>query len=568
MLTADQTTWDESVNRTTVDKPFIEKQVLYIQDQNNGSYSGQVQFDCSSLSNNNLYTDYSSAYFTFPILITAKSTLGGYQGTANDKLFNSLSVGLKSGYFNFIDSMQVDLNNVNICQLQPNLNMLVNYKLLTSMSHDDIEKMGAIIGFYPDSADSYIYQNTASQDGIGFCNNRNETPTSTYLPADGSAKSNYGFYRRQKETVGNSTQYNKNKVVGTTSDTGAAITGKSNIFKSEGRNYYYQSGDPAAPAITDSFNWVILATIRLKDISDFFDKLPISKGLNLRFTINLNTFSANITTTANNMTITSYTQLSGRTCPIMLASKSANNSNSTFIAVAGNFDITCGIAKNSLNSESVTSISTTRLYVPAYKLDPDYQTTLLKQMPVTNIRYYDYYTYTINSITAGNTFNQILTNGILNPKAIIVIPFVSKSDTGNNLTQAQSIFDSAPCTTAPSASITNFQVMLAGSNVFNNYEIYSFSQFLDEFQELFAINGSKTTGVNSGLINKYEWDNAYRFYVCDLSRRVVFENKIPKSVQIEGRNNTAVSMDYVCFLLFEKEVVINTHTGEIVSTMP
>lgn len=40
MLTADQTVWDETINRSEVEKPFIEKQILYIQDQNNGAYSG------------------------------------------------------------------------------------------------------------------------------------------------------------------------------------------------------------------------------------------------------------------------------------------------------------------------------------------------------------------------------------------------------------------------------------------------------------------------------------------------------------------------------------------------
>ncbi len=40
MLTADQTIWDESISRAPVEKPFIEKDMLYIQDQNNGSYSG------------------------------------------------------------------------------------------------------------------------------------------------------------------------------------------------------------------------------------------------------------------------------------------------------------------------------------------------------------------------------------------------------------------------------------------------------------------------------------------------------------------------------------------------
>lgn len=511
----------------------------------------QIQFDCSSLANNNRYLSYSEAYFQFPIVITAKSTGADYS-----TLINAYSVAIKNGYFQFIDQIQVDLNNQNVVQLQNNLNTLINYKLLTSMSQDDLEKLGPVLGFYPDSADSYQFANgIANANGDGYSNNRNITPAVTLTER---SNTNSGLIRRQKFTA-NSTTF----VTLPTAGTSVADTKRS--YEKEGRNYYLTSGAGA----TMTFNWVIIATLRLKDLCDFFDKLPISKGLNLRFTINYNSFRATYTTAAaSTIVTTSYTQLSGHTCPIMIPSVAVGNSN-VDLNIVGTIEVTCNIAGNTL-SDIKPALTTTRLYVPAYKLDPDYESSLLRDMPISKVRYYDYYTYTIDSVSDGSTFNQILTNGILNPKAIIVVPFVKNTATGSvlNLSQAQSAFDSAPATTAPQASITNFQVLLAGQNVFNNNEVYTFSQFLDEFQHLFAVNGSNTTGVNSGLIGKYEWENAYRFYVCDLSRRIKFEDKVPKSVQIEGTNNTKTTITYQCFILFEKEISLKTSTGEIVNSSP
>ncbi len=512
----------------------------------------QIQFDCSSLANNNRYLSYSEAYFQFPIVITAKSTAADYSAAVK-----AYSIAIKNGYYQFIDSIQVDLNNQNVVQLQNNLNTLVNYKLLTSMSHDELEKLGPSLGFYPDSADSYQYADAADADGDGYSNNRNITPATILTER---ANTNSGLIRRQKETTANSTTF----VTLPTAGTSAADTKES--YSKEGRNYFATNG--AADA-TMTFNWIIIATIRLKDLCDFFDKLPISKGLNLRFTINYNSFRATYTTAVTTIVTTSYTQLSGHTCPIMIPSLAAGNSNNA-LALAGTIEVTCNIGGTTLDTAAKAAISTTRLYVPAYKLDPDYESSLMRDMPISKVRYYDYYTYTVDSVTAGGTFNTILTNGILNPKAIIVVPFVNKASTGNvlGLSQTQSAFDSAPATTAPHASITNFQVLLAGQNVFNNNQVYTFSQFLDEFQHLFAVNGSNTTGVNSGLIGKYEWENAYRYYVCDLSRRVKFEDNVPKSVSIEGLNNTKTTMTYVTFVLFEKSINLKTSTGEIVASSP
>jgi hypothetical protein len=550
MLASDQAIWQESISKTSVEHPFIDKDILYINDQNNGNYSGQIQFDCSSLANNQRWLNYQEAYLEVPFMINVKSTAADYSA-----LVNSFSAAIKNGYYQLIDSMQVDLNNQNIVQLQNNLNMLVNYKLLTSFSQDDLNKLGPVLGFYPDSADSFTFSATAAAGGDGYANNRNAIVT-TASPFTSRGLTNSGLLARQKATTGNNAAF----VLPTT---GSDAASASTIYNAEGRNYYNTDG----ATTTMVFTWVIVATLRLKDLCDFFDKVPLMKGANYRFTINYNSAKTTVTTTTGpTIVTTSHTQLSGHTNPIMLPSTAASNSNNG-IAIAGSLDVITGVVSTSLTSGTKCPFTSCRLYVPAYKLDPDYELSLIQSVPVTNIKYFDYYTYTIDGVAKGQTFNNILTNGIVNPKALIVIPFQSVGVAASlnvlNLPTYQTLFDSAPATTTPNASITNFQVLLAGENVFNLNEVYTFSQFMDEFQHLFAVNGSIDTGINSGLISKSMWENAYRFYVANLSRRLRMEDKIPKSVQVQGTNNTDVTMSYICFILFEKDLNIKTSTGEI-----
>jgi hypothetical protein len=85
-------------------------------------------------------------------------------------------------------------------------------------------------------------------------------------------KSNLGFYKRQQSIAFSA-------VAGVTQ--GLLTLPNAGVV---GKNYYTQTTND-----TNTVAWYILAKIRLKDMCDFFDKLPLVKGAYLRFIINVNT---------------------------------------------------------------------------------------------------------------------------------------------------------------------------------------------------------------------------------------------------------------------------------------
>ena len=171
---ADNLLYEMSQEAQGQSEPFISRQVVYVLDSNNGSYNGQVQIDTSSLSNSGKYASYSEAYLQVPLVVrlTAEDVaaqIAGVQG-----LHNAFAVGLKNGYYNLIHSLSVEYNNTSIVQLTPYTNFYVTYKLMTSLSSEDVEKFGATIGFVPDSSDSFDYVGVgANPSGHGSINNTN-----------------------------------------------------------------------------------------------------------------------------------------------------------------------------------------------------------------------------------------------------------------------------------------------------------------------------------------------------------------------------------------------------------
>jgi len=552
MLSSDVTIFDESINHLEQSKPFSGKSMLYQNDQNNANYSGQIQIDASSLSNSGKWLSYGEAYIEIPFLITMQGSIDISAAA------NAFSVGLKSGYYQLIESMSVDLNQRNIVQLQNNLNILTNYRVLTSFSQDDLNKYGAILGLYPDSAGSYKFSAGASLNGDGYSNNT-LTPT---LGTPFGAVPNEGGYRRLLTT--------------TAISSASSIVEATANFSQEARTYYVTSGAGASTL----YNWLVLATIRLKDICPFFSHVPLMKTANYRFIINYNSSITTLTVTPNataasaTIVTTSVQQLSGQTNPIFVPSIAAGSPNAglaTLNSGAGyaayTLTVSCNVVKNSLNNALLAQFATCRLYVPAYEIEPTYESSLIDSQPRTKIEYTDYFVYRVTNIASGAPFNSLLTNGIISPKAIVVIPFANQGSGASvnalNLPQYQMPFDSAPATSCPNASLTAFNIQVGGANAFNLDEQYQFSNFLDEFVKINSISGSQVTGVSSGLIGSYSWLNGYRFYCADLSRRLRPEDKLAKSILIRGNNNTTIALDLLVFVLYERHCDINTVTGEI-----
>ena len=148
--------------------PYQSKQWGFIQDINNGSYtSGSglslVQFDLSSIFNSTNLLDPSQCYFTIPITYATAFTSSS-SGTPIAPLPGAWSsTGLKSGYFQLVQGLDLTIGGKTVEQFVPNLNQYVGFKMLSQMCQDDLKTLGASIGMGEiiDNWESMTYTNSA-----------------------------------------------------------------------------------------------------------------------------------------------------------------------------------------------------------------------------------------------------------------------------------------------------------------------------------------------------------------------------------------------------------------------
>jgi len=602
---SDQLLYQVSNEGQATAEPMIQKSVVYIIDQNNGSYSsGQVIIDTSSLSNSGKWASYSEALLQIPMVMTLSPLTGTQTNWHTTK--TPFACGIKSGFWHFIHNLSVEFNNSNVIQLTPFSNFYVNYKMLTSMSQDDAEKLGASIGFFKDTSDSWTFEATASEQGHGSSNNRDMgidmlfaqpltgalfgtktgalanaaegvayTDLKTYFFPDrtGSVTTtgNHGFYRRQKLTAFNP------------SDTTYTALLATNQWSTMAANYYQEATSSTNGASGSSKVWRFIASIRLKDFHDFFAQMSLCRGAYMRFIINCNVGSAVLTAAATTPSATvpagftmtqSSTTVTQATLPVMFASTLPGQGAHGCPKAAGTFLLAVGIQKvqpSAINSSAdpttyTHTLGAVRLYAPLYTLNPIAEAAYLEANPTKTIIYRDILNYIVTK-EGDSEVNALITNGVVNPKTLIMVPIFNASENGTSFSIAphQSVFASEPATTSPLAMINNFNVLLAGVTVFQQNEIYAWQQFTDEIQHQNAINGSQTTGLNSGLLSEYDWSQNYRYVVVDLSRRIGSENAIPKSVQVLFRNCSKLKMDYYIFLEIERSLTISLINGQLVA---
>jgi hypothetical protein len=173
----DNLVFEESINTEVSSSEFVEKQWLYVNDNNNSSYAGQIVIDTTSLSNCGSYINWSEAFLAIPLVLQAEGSSTAITATNNlDYL-----MGLKNGFWNILHSLSVEFNNGSIIQQTPFLNVFASFKNLTSWSNDDVKNFGAVCGFYPDTSRSWLYNtsstaasllNFQNTSGQGICNNR------------------------------------------------------------------------------------------------------------------------------------------------------------------------------------------------------------------------------------------------------------------------------------------------------------------------------------------------------------------------------------------------------------
>ena len=550
---------------------FVKKDWLNILDNQNGSYSSnQSVIDTSQLSNSNKYMSYREAYLLMPLLITvgtsapaaANQFLPAAAATSAD-----YAVGLKNWYGSMIHSLTLDYNGTTIIQQTPFCNMWNSFKLMTSLSLEDVNTQGSTIGFYPDSPDTWAFFTAAGASGIGVCNNTNYRATGLGITVSGAfnayraTQGNVGFLQRQTFI-----NFDTGATIGTTTYEASVLTASaaSQLYQS-----YVLTKISQTAAVNGVLQIAVNAQIYLKHIHSFFMMTPLLKGVFMKLTLNLNNSTTIFTTAANVLTLSSVSNAVGGVNPLMLASAVANNG---AVGVYGTNTMRANVSVGGVCLDSILASTAgvasspyrnIYLYVPAYTFTPVFEQAYLSS-PIKSIKYTDIYQYQITNIPASSgSINNLLTNGLTAIKSVLVLPFYSAT-TGNVLPcpEYQSPFDPAGTgTTAPMVQLTNFNIVVSGQNMLYNTQRYSFEQFANQLYGAGAVNGGMTDGLTSGLIDFAAFKQCYCYHYVDVSRMLPVEESVPKSVQIIGTNTSFKAIDLLCFIEYGVDISVDILTG-------
>ena len=552
---------------------FVKKDWLNILDNQNGNYnSNQSVIDTSQLSNSNKYMSYREAYLAVPMLLTCASTdlaTSANFAPATSATSADYALGLKNWFGQIVHSFTLDYNGTTIIQQTPYCNMWNSFKLLTSMSWNDVATQGATIGFSPDDPTTWSFNNVAGVQGQGVCNNTTNiiTPaTSAVFNQFNSNGGNIGLVKRIQYI-----SYDPAGDSGTGTFGGNLLSAGAcnNIWKS-----YVSSKVNGVNATTQgSFQVSIMATIYLKHLHSFFAMCPLIKGAYMKATLNLNNCSTRFTSTAGNiLTLVSVSNSVGGVNPLMIASADAGQGGETAFGV-GSYTANVSVGAVCLDPTLSTFVGQGQLarsiylYVPSYTFNPVFESAYLSS-PVKQIKYTDIYQYQVSNVPANTGFNNLITNGIANIKSILIVPFFSvgagSANTGllQGMPVYQSPYDPAGCgATSPLISFNNFNVVISGQNIIYNTQQRSYEQFNNQLYGVNAVNGGMTDGITSGLIDRLGFDMEYGYYYVDVSRMLPVEESVPKSVQIIGTNQSIRAVDLWVFIEYGVEVSLDALTG-------
>jgi len=583
----DQIVYDMSSQSETDSNIFIKKDWVTILDNQNSIYSSnQSVIDTSQFSNSNKWINYREAYFTVPMLLTLSPTTAvagnvflplGTIGTGVAVQSCDYALGLKNWYGSIIHSFSVDLAGTTIIQQTPFQSLWNTFKLLTTLSYQDLLTIGPSIGFYPDNSSSWTYDTAINPSGgIGVSNNTNFFVAPVVSGALNSLESiNNGFYQRQRA-------WNLNPLQ-STAIVPAAGKQVLNLVSRANLTQLYKSTilEPQNMANPVKGYWSaqIVGTVFLRHLHSFFNKIPLVKGMFMKMTLNLNNSITQVSIVEGVAAITTTTQVLasssfplGGVNPIMFASGIANNGMARAIvdSTAGPTALVASLTVGSRSYETnyVGSngpqgyVNNLTLSAPCYTFNPAFEGAYLANA-VRKIDYEDIYQYQILSQSAGSNINTLVSNGIAGIKSVLVIPFHSPAAAVNgSISPIQSCFDPAGGgPTSPLSYLNNFNVVISGQNAIYNSQRYTYEAFLNQLNGQNSINGNQVDGLGSGLISQMDFENSYNHYYVNVERCLPIEKGVSKSVSIVGQNVGAFALDLYVFVEYGISVSINVLLG-------
>jgi hypothetical protein len=560
------------------------KEYIFIEDVQRGTYpSGNfVSFDMASLGLTNKYSNWEESVLAIPLVMTLHCpNVAGNSLTG--EVSNAFALSLKNGYHQLINYMKINISNNDIVNTQQLQNLKVHYDIVSSWSDSDVKTMGSTMNFHGiDSAESVEYFSAASASGLGICNNR-ITPKD--LVNNWSPNGGYGFNyddgNLSRRARMNTTSFDPSNGANTIS----TFTSE-NISKTTGKNYVSNSVSTASlVGATLPIIYYIIATIPLAQIHPLFKNMHMTKNTYVKLEFNLNTnFTTlvNFTAASATPTFASFVNsTSAPTCPFMISplgvSAASTATNVTGLKPAStqvSFQVQLGISRSTVNGVAYpnTIMTSCRIYLPLYTLSPAQEEKYLTAIPEKRIVFEDYvYSNTNLSAIAANTssYNANLFSQ-KRLRSILIIPQMASTTHGGALALGSPLLspfsDNGCC---PFARLSNFNVLINGAPWFPQNINYTWEQYTNEIlKSKGTVFGNAMTGIKSGLLTQQDWETNHSYVFVDLSRweSLALDNA-SKTVGLTFTNASNVTCDYHVFLNYEREVTINTSTGQIVQKM-
>jgi len=561
---ADQLVYDLSSQTEGSPTVFIKRDWLSILDNQNGQYSGnQCVIDTSQLSNSNRFMSYREAYLQIPMVMTLTGDTNNLAfAPATAATSCDYACGLKNWFGSIFHSIQVDWNGVTVIQ-QTNFQGLYNtFRLMTSLSPNDIITQGSSMGFAPDDALSAIFTTAASINGLGTCFTQNGTPSTVVTGAFNSyVTGNSGMIKRQQYI-----NFDPAGLTAPTADAWSTLLSTANVAQVYKSHIFSKTNDGAAAR--GEVQWAINGQVKLRHLHHLFEKIPLLKGTFLKITLQLNNSVVSFSSSGigANLSVANVQVGSGGVSPLQIASAAAANGSVAAFPV-GAYTLSLAVGASVLTTQTavvgVTSSPMSRnitLNVPSYVFSPAYEMAYIGS-PIKKIVYEDIYQYQVLNVAAAGLFNNLITNGLANITKVLVLPYFTAT-ANSGISPLTSPFDGAGCgVTSPLCLLSQFQVVVSGANALYNTQRYAYQEFMEQLSGCNAINGDETDGLTSGLIGQLDFETAYNYYFVNVARCLDVEKAVPKSVSIQGQNMSGKAIDLVIFLAYEQTISVDVLSG-------
>jgi hypothetical protein len=188
------------------------------------------------------------------------------------------------------------------------------------------------------------------------------------------------------------------------------------------------------------------------------------------------------------------------------------------------------------------------------------------QNPVRNIKFMDTFCQNggnLSNIAPDANIQVSLSGQFARIRKIVIFPFLATASNVLGYNPLQSVFASEPATCSPYSYVENLNITCSGEYIYSQNQNLCFEQY-NELLTDGGINGSLGRGLNSGLLSQQDFENSYGFVTVNLARHLEQDDNIMKQLVINFTNKSLKTMDYIVMLYYEKEVVLNVATGNLI----